>query len=110
MILINSSPSEIRLESIKKKLAHRSLCLQNCYDANGVIIDTKYGLDLTLLEISGAFGVCSNTKKNTDHIKIAYGLLAMLYNIAYKYCFVDLDLFKALEKYFVHAAGDRIRL
>ncbi|KAL0578588.1 hypothetical protein ABG067_008716, partial [Albugo candida] len=39
-----------------------------------------------------------------------YGLLAMLNNMAYNYCYADLELFRTLKVYFVHAAGDKIRI
>ncbi|KAI8094242.1 hypothetical protein BDF21DRAFT_394702 [Thamnidium elegans] len=34
----------------------------------------------------------------------------MLNSIAYKYCYADIKLFKKLKIYFIHAAGDKIRL
>ncbi|EPB91629.1 hypothetical protein HMPREF1544_01551, partial [Mucor circinelloides 1006PhL] len=67
-------------------------------------------LELVLLEAFGPHGKCSdNKKKNTDHIKVPYGLIAMLNSIAFNYCYAGLDLFKKLKVYFIHAAGDRIR-
>lgn len=103
-------PGEVRLNAIKNEQARRQLNLSNHYNADGVIINNKLNLELVLLETSGPFGKCSSNKKNTDHIKAAYGLLAMLDSIAYNYCYADLELFKELKVYFIHAVGDKIRL
>lgn len=103
-------PGEVRLQAVRCELVRRGLSLSNFYNADGIIKYSKLNLELVLLETSGPFNKCSSNKKNTDHIKAAYGLLAMLNSIAYKYCYADVDLFKKLKVYFVHAAGDKVRL
>lgn len=103
-------PGEVRLDAIKNELARRGLSLSSYYDADGLITNDAYKVDLVLLETSGPFGASNDKKKTLDHIKAAYGLLAMLHTIAYKYNYADIKLFKKLKVAFVHGAGDKIRL
>lgn len=103
-------PGEVRLDAIKNELARRGLSLSSYYNADGLIIDDEYNVELVLLETSGPFGACNDNKETTDHIKAAYGLLAMLHTIAYRYNYADIELFKKLKISFIHAAGNKIRL
>ncbi|CAO3669138.1 unnamed protein product [Rhizopus stolonifer] len=95
-------PGEVRLNAIKNELARRELSLSSYYNADGLIINDEYNAELVLLLVT--------TKKNFDHIKAAYGLLAVLHNIAYRYNYADIELFKKLKMSFVHVIGDKIRL
>lgn len=98
------------MTAIKDELTRRGLSLINHYNADGVIIDNEYGFELMLLETSGAYGECTPLKKNTDHVKATYGLIALLHAVVHKYCFADFKIFKKLKVYFVHAAGQKMRL
>lgn len=103
-------PSEIRLDAIKNELARRELNLSSYYNADGLITNDEYKVELILLETLGLFSACNNNKKTTYHINAAYGLLAILHAIAYRYNYADIEFFKKLKVSFVHAAGDKIRL
>lgn len=70
---------------MKEELVRLGLSLAMFYNANGVIINKSFDAELVLLETFGPFGACTNNKETTDHIKAAYGLLAMLHGIAYRF-------------------------
>lgn len=80
------------------------------YNADGIIFDNATKLELCLLETSGPFGLVNASRETTDHVKAAYGLLAMLHTIAYRFIYADIEVFKKLQICFVHAAQDRIRI
>lgn len=103
-------PIEIRLDAIRNELARHELNLSSYYNADGLITNDEYKVELILLETSGPFGPCNDKKKTTYYTNAAYGLLAVLYIIAYRYSNADIELFKKLKVSFVHAAGDKIRL
>ncbi|KAI8369068.1 hypothetical protein BD560DRAFT_490071 [Blakeslea trispora] len=63
-----------------------------CY---GILIDKSRDMELVLLETTGPFGLKDITCETTDYVKAAYGLMTVLYR---------------LKVYFVHAAGEKIRL
>lgn len=50
------------------------------------------------------------TKKTIDHIKAAYGIIAMLHSIADRFNFADVELFKKFKVVFFRAADKKIRL
>lgn len=63
-----------------------------------------------LLETSGASGNDDIRRETTDYVKAAYGLLALLHTVAYKYAYADIVIFNQLKVCFVHAANDKVRL
>ncbi|KAG1454505.1 hypothetical protein G6F46_001860 [Rhizopus delemar] len=103
-------PGETRLKAITQELKRQGLSTLNYYNADGVILDKEFDVELVLLETSGPFGLNDITRETTYHIKAAYGLLAMLHMVAYNYIYADVDIFKQLKICFVHAANNRIRL
>ncbi|CAO3657010.1 unnamed protein product [Mucor hiemalis] len=104
------SPGEVRLNAIKSELVRRGLSTANYYNADGVIIDITHNMEVALLETSGAYGVCSSNKETTDHVKAAYGLLAMLHTVALSYNYADIQLFNELHIPFIHVTKKKIRL
>lgn len=103
-------PGETRLQAIKFELERRGLSLSNYYNADGILLDKSCDMELALLETTGPFGLKNVTRETTDHVKAAYGLLAMLHKVAYSYIYADADIFLKLKVYFIHAAGEKIRL
>ncbi|KAI8081923.1 uncharacterized protein B0P05DRAFT_578882 [Gilbertella persicaria] len=103
-------PGETRLQAINYELKRRGLSLSHYYNADGILIDKDFDLELVILETTGPFGLKDVPRETTDHIKAAYGLLAMLHKVAYCYEYADADIFKKLKVYFVHAAEERLRL
>lgn len=103
-------PGETRLQAIKFELERRGLSASNYYNADGVLIDKSCDMELALLETSGPFGLKDITRETTDHVKAAYGLLAMIHKAAYSYIYADADIFFKLKVYFIHAAGEKIHL
>lgn len=97
-------PGEVRLNTIRNELIRRGLHTTTYYNADGIIIENKHNLEVVLLETSGAYDSCSSNKETTDHIKAAYGLLAMLHTAARLYNCADVELFKKLNIPFVHVA------
>ncbi|KAG1640971.1 hypothetical protein G6F44_006296 [Rhizopus delemar] len=67
-------------------------------------------IELVLLETSGASGNDDIRRETTDYVKAAYGLLALLHTVAYKYAYADIVIFNQLKVCFVHAANDKVRL
>lgn len=76
-------PGEVRLNAIKNELIRRDLSATIYYNADGIIVESTHNLEVTLLETSGAYDSCSSNKETTDHVKAAYGLLAMLHTVAH---------------------------
>lgn len=103
-------PGETRLQAIKFELERQGLSLSNYYNADGILIDKTFDMELALLETTGPFGLKDTTRETTDHVKAAYGLMAMLHKVAYSYIYADADIFLKLRVYFIHAAGEKIRL
>ncbi|KAI9248924.1 hypothetical protein BY458DRAFT_445593, partial [Sporodiniella umbellata] len=103
-------PGETRLQAIKFELERQGLSLSNYYNADGILIDKTFDVELVLLETTGPFGLKDTTRETTDHVKAAYGLMAMLHKVAYSYIYADADIFLKLKVYFIHAAGEKIRL
>ncbi|CAO3637420.1 unnamed protein product [Mucor hiemalis] len=103
-------PGEVRLQAIHKELERLEMSTKSFYNADGIIIDNDTGLELCLLETSGPFGLVNLSRETNDNVKAAYGLLSMLHTVAYKYIHCDIQLFKKLNIFFVHAAQDRVRL
>ncbi|CAO3627515.1 unnamed protein product [Mucor hiemalis] len=102
-------PGETRVQAINFELKRRGLSLSHYYNADGILLDKEFDLELVILETTGPFGLKDITRETNDHIKAAYGLLAMLHKIAYCYEYADADIFKKLKVYFIHAADERIR-
>lgn len=103
-------PGEVRLNAIKSELIRRGFSTSMYYNADGVIIEKTHDLEVALLETSGAYDACTHNKETTDHVKVAYGLLAMLHSAAHSYKYADVKLFKKLAIPFVHVAKKKIRL
>ncbi|KAL9549655.1 hypothetical protein MBANPS3_005113 [Mucor bainieri] len=103
-------PGETRLQAINFELRRRGLSLSNFYNADGILLDKEFDLEISILETSGPFALKDIKRETTDHIKAAYGLLAMLHRVAYLYEYADADTFKKLRVYFVHAADTKIRV
>lgn len=103
-------PGETRLQAIKFELERQGLLLSNYYNADGILIDKSCDMELALLETTGPFGLKDITRETTDHVKAAYGLMAILHKVAYSYIYADADIFLKLKVYFIHPAGEKIRL
>lgn len=56
-------PIEIRLDAIRNELARHELNLSSYYNADGLITNDEYKVELILLETSGPFGPCNDKKK-----------------------------------------------
>jgi hypothetical protein len=67
-------PGETRLKAITQELKRQGLSTLNYYNADGVILDKEFDVELVLLETSGPFGLNDINRETTDHIKAAYGL------------------------------------
>ncbi|KAI7904174.1 uncharacterized protein BX663DRAFT_559893 [Cokeromyces recurvatus] len=102
-------PGETRVQAINFELKRRGLSLSHYYNADGILLDKDFDLELVILETTGPFGLKDITRETTDHIKAAYGLLAMSHKIAYCYEYADANIFNKLKVYFIHAADERIR-
>ncbi|GAA5817528.1 hypothetical protein MFLAVUS_011076, partial [Mucor flavus] len=72
-------PGETRLQAIKFELERRGLSPSHYYNADGILLDKSCDMELALLETTGPFGLKDITRETTDHVKAAYGLLAMLH-------------------------------
>lgn len=103
-------PGETRLQAIKSELKRRDLSLSSYYNADGILLDKTYDLELAILETTGPFGLKDTARETTDHVKAAYGLLAMIHKTAYSYIYADVYFFLKFKVYFIHAARKKIRL
>ncbi|KAF7725434.1 hypothetical protein EC973_009608 [Apophysomyces ossiformis] len=79
------------------------------YKADGVLMGSS-GIELVLLETSGPFGNQDKTRHARDHVKAAFGLTAMLKDIARRFPWGKFETFQKLKVYFVHARGEHINL
>lgn len=66
---------------------------------------TFNGIELLLLETSGAFGIRDNNRFSQDHVKGAFGVLTFLRKILKTVCFATEDTMQQLRVLFVHARG-----
>lgn len=53
------------------------------------------------------FGLKDIKRETTDHVKGAYGLLAMIHKVAYSFIYADDDIFFRFKVYFIHATGKK---
>ncbi|KAI8977632.1 hypothetical protein BDF20DRAFT_820631, partial [Mycotypha africana] len=102
-------PGETRVQAINFELKRRGPRLSHYYNADAIILDKVFDQELVILEMTGPYGLKDITGETTDHVNAAYGLLAMLHKIAFCYEYANVDLFKKLKVYFIHAAYKRIR-
>ncbi|OBZ83010.1 hypothetical protein A0J61_08944 [Choanephora cucurbitarum] len=105
---------EYKLESIKHEIERRNDDkLKDCsYNADGchtTIVGGK-NVELSLLEVTGAFGITDVSRGTKDHIKGCFGALAMLQEIAHLFSFGSIEAFYSIRVFFVQALNQDIRL
>ncbi|KAI9265521.1 hypothetical protein EDC94DRAFT_59148 [Helicostylum pulchrum] len=86
-------PGETRLQEIKYQLEDRGLSTSKYYNADGM-----------------PFGLKDIKRETTDHVKGAYGLLAMIHKVAYSFIYADDDIFFRFKVYFIHATGKKKKI
>lgn len=105
---------EYKLESIKHEIDRRGEeKLKSCsYNADGCHTAVVGGktIELSLLEVTGAFGFSDIARSTKDHIKGSFGTLALLQEIGHLFEFGSLDTFQKIRVYFVQALEEEIRL
>ncbi|CAO3675813.1 unnamed protein product [Rhizopus stolonifer] len=65
---------------------------------------------LSILEVTGHFGLSDIARSTQDHVKGGFGILAVLQEIAHVFEFGSLDTFHKIRIYFVHALEEKLRL
>lgn len=80
-------PGEVRLQAVKHELKHQRLSMSNFHNTDGIIMDEDSDLGIALLGTLEPFSLNYTTREIADHIKAAYGLLAMLHAIVYKHIY-----------------------
>lgn len=93
-------PGELNLKAFQD--------LEAGYKADGV--GFYGGQEILLLETSGPYGNDDLPRHAYDHVKGAFGLMAMFRAIVNKYYHADIDMMNKLRLWFVHARGIRILL
>ncbi|KAI8641277.1 hypothetical protein BD408DRAFT_433481 [Parasitella parasitica] len=105
---------EYKLESIKHEIDRRGdEQLKSCsYNADGCHIGVIGGktIELSLLEVTGAFGYSDVSRRTKDHIKGSFGTLALLREIGHLFELGSLDTFQKIRVYFVQAFEEKIWL
>ncbi|CAO3588398.1 unnamed protein product [Absidia cylindrospora] len=75
------------------------------YKADGIVFQKRNGLELLILEASGAYGTRNRHRHVFDHIKGAFGCHAMIRSILTKYPGADASLLENVSVCFVHASA-----
>jgi hypothetical protein len=101
---------DYKLESIKNEIARRGdEKLKSCsYNADGchtVVIGGKV-LELSILEVTGAFGLSDISRATKDHVKGGFVVLALLQEIAHTFEFGSISTFHQIKVYFVQTLGN----
>lgn len=108
---LNFHCGEYRLLSVDKELSRRRICSQH-YKSDGcistVIDDSR--IELVILEVSGPYKLDDQSRFIKDHIKVSYGLIAMINEIAYLYKSASFDIFTTARLFFIHAKKNKLRL
>ncbi|KAF7722194.1 hypothetical protein EC973_003548 [Apophysomyces ossiformis] len=78
------------------------------YNADDTGYLPRSGLEVLLLEVSRSYGTTDRAKHVYDHVKAAYGCIAMLKAILRKYQFAEPALIHDLHVVFLHASGKGI--
>lgn len=104
LLTVKFTPGEVRLNCITEELKSQGLSTKQFYNADGVIIDDVFNLQLTVLKTSGPYGLDDDKREAKDYIKAAYGLLVMLHAAAKKFRYSDVEIFKKYNVYFIQAA------
>lgn len=68
------------------------------------------GIELCLLETSGAYGIKDESRFGKDHVKGSFGALMLLRRILRTYFFATEDALRDLRVLYIHARGKRIHL
>ncbi|KAI8142487.1 hypothetical protein BJV82DRAFT_494511, partial [Fennellomyces sp. T-0311] len=70
------------------------------YNADGIVFDA--GRKIALLETSGPYNLSDQPCWAYDHVKGAFGLLAMFHAMVENYHFASLEVFSELKMFFIH--------
>jgi hypothetical protein len=100
---------EYKLESIKNEIVRRNDESLNSsyYNVDGchtVVIEVKT-VKLSLLEVTGAFGLSDISRATKDHVKGSFGALALIQEIGHLFEFGSLETFENVRVYFIQALG-----
>ncbi|KAI8081004.1 hypothetical protein BDF21DRAFT_24368 [Thamnidium elegans] len=105
---------EYKLESIKHEIDRRSdEKLKACsYNADGSHTGSIGGktVELSLLEVTGAFGFSDIARSIKYHIKGSFDALSLLQETAHLFEFGSLDTFHQIRVYFIQALEEKIRV
>ncbi|KAG0181175.1 hypothetical protein DFQ29_009135 [Apophysomyces sp. BC1021] len=73
------------------------------YIADGIVLINDF--EIVVLETSGAYGNDKRSRHGFDHIKGAFGAMAMFHAVAKRYYGAKVETLCNLEVFFVHARG-----
>lgn len=100
---------EYKVQAIKNEIIRRGDNeLKSCsYNADGCHTALIGGrkIELSILEVTGQFGLLDIARSTQDHVKGGFGILAVLQEIAHVFEFGSLDTFSSIRIYFLHALG-----
>ncbi|CAO3632099.1 unnamed protein product [Mucor fragilis] len=103
-------PGETRLRAIYDELKLVDKDENSHYNADGLILNSKYNLEIAIVETTGPFHHVNNSKETQDYIKAGYGLVSMLHHIGRRFSYGSFDIFTKIGVFFIQVTPTKLRI